>query len=245
MGWILRKMLDDWVSEYVVCGDSVIALCWVSSEKKSLSLYHRNRVIQVRRGTELDKLFHVKTEENLADLGTRPERIKVTDVGPESEWELGKSWMRGEIDDAVAQGILKPVSELRITPEADSDYKEGLILGSDPFNMFCNAVNNSRVEKLRVRLEYSNYLLNPARYDFRKLVRILALVIGFINKCRGKNLDSLKTCDSTFPKLSSFALPAIGRVVITFILVWILVWMNTTPLSVLRLAPRSFRPRYL
>ena len=87
MCWLVRKMLSEWVDDYIICGDSVIALCWVSSEKKSLSMYHRNRVIQIRRGSDLDRLFHVKTEENLADLGTRPEKVKISDVGPDSEWE--------------------------------------------------------------------------------------------------------------------------------------------------------------
>ena len=63
MCWLLRKMLSDWVDDYIICGDSIIALCWVSSEKKSLSMYHRNRVIQIRRGTELDHLYHVRSDE--------------------------------------------------------------------------------------------------------------------------------------------------------------------------------------
>ena len=113
--WLVRKTLSDWVHQYVICGDSVISLCWVSAEKKSLSMYHRNRVIQIRSSSELNSLYHVKTEENLADLGTRPERVKISDVGPESEWEQGKSWMRREISSAVEVGILKPISDLRVT----------------------------------------------------------------------------------------------------------------------------------
>ena len=64
MGWIIRKILAEWVVEYIVVGGSVIALCWTSTEKKSLAMFHRNRVIQIRRGTDLDKLYHVITSEN-------------------------------------------------------------------------------------------------------------------------------------------------------------------------------------
>ena len=39
---LVRKSLEDWIDEYVICGDSIIALCWVTSEKKSLSTFHRN-----------------------------------------------------------------------------------------------------------------------------------------------------------------------------------------------------------
>ena len=53
MCWLIRKLLTEWVDSYILCGDSVIALCWVSSEKRSLSMFHRNRVIQIRRGSKL------------------------------------------------------------------------------------------------------------------------------------------------------------------------------------------------
>ena len=145
------------MGEYIICSDSIIALCWVSSEKKSLSMYHRNRVIQIRRSSELNKIFHVKTDENLADLGTRPEKVKISDVGPDSDWECGKAWMKGDVADAIAQEILKPVSELRLSDEKDSeDYKDGLVFGGDA-ELYCNAITRSRVEKLQQRVEYSDY----------------------------------------------------------------------------------------
>ena len=190
MCWLLRKLLVDWVDEYIICSDSVIALCWVSAEKKSLSMYHRNRVIQIRRSSELENIFHVKTDENLADLGTRPEKVKVSDVGPESEWECGKSWMHGDVSDAVDQGILKPVSKLRLNAEKDADdYREGLVFGGDA-DIFCNAVTKTRVDQLQLRVDFSKYLLVPTKFDFRKVVRIMAIVLSFINKCRKKVLTA-------------------------------------------------------
>ena len=185
MCWIVRKILEDWVDDYILCGDSVIALCWASTEKKSLSLYHRNRVVQIRRGTELDKIFHVRTDQNLADLGTRPEKVKVSDVGPDSQWECGLSWMRGEVSEAVAIGIIKPISELRISKETDGEFKEGLVFGTDPLQLVCNAANYSRIEKLKSRIQFSNNLLNPVKYDFRKLVRVIALVLHSLINVEG------------------------------------------------------------
>ena len=120
MCWIIRKILTDWNIEYIVCNDSIIALCWVSSEKKSLSMFHRNRVIQIRRAVELSHVYHVATEENLADLGTRPEKVKISDVGPDSEWECGKEWMHGDVQTAVEKGILTPINQLRLNEEKDT-----------------------------------------------------------------------------------------------------------------------------
>ena len=148
MCWVLIKLLSDWVEDYIICSDSIIALCWVTSEKKSLSMFHRNRVIQIRRGTELGNLYHVKTDENLADLGTGPEKVKLSDVGPGSEWECGHGWIDQDVSQAVAQGFLRPVSELRISEEKDGDgYKLGLLLDTEVPEIFCNAVRTSRVDK--------------------------------------------------------------------------------------------------
>ena len=125
----------------------------------------------------------------MADLGTRPEKVKMSDVGPDSEWECGKEWMHGDVVDAVAQGVLKPISELRLGGEKDSEeYKQGLVFDSDVPDIFCNAVTNTRVAKLQLRVEYSNYLVLPTQFGFKKVVRILSLVLTFIQKCRKKVL---------------------------------------------------------
>ena len=191
MCWLIRKLLTDWVHDYIVCGDSVISLCWVSSEKKSLSIFHRNRVLQIRRSLELDRLYHVRTNENLADLGTRPDKVKLSDVGPDSEWELGKGWMRSDVNDAIQNGILKPISELRLSVEKDAeDFKSGFLYGDEDHDMMCNAVNVNRVQKLQSRIQVSNYLVLPSRFGLAKTVRITAIVLAFIDKCRRKSIQS-------------------------------------------------------
>ena len=187
MCWLLRKLLSEWVEDYIICGDSVIALCWVSAEKKTLSMFHRNRVIQIRRGSSLDHLYHVVTEENLADVGTRPEKVKLTDVGPDSEWENGRPWMHGEVSEAINQGILRPISELRGVEEKDKDeYRDGLVFGNDIPDAWCNTVNSNRVDLIQKRVEFSDYLVVPTKFNFRKVVRILSLVHTFVSKCRRK-----------------------------------------------------------
>ena len=80
--WVVRQALERFVESYILIGDSQIALCWISSEKKRLSLFHRNRVVQIRRGTDLENCYHVKTEENPCDLGTRPGKVTMEDVAP-------------------------------------------------------------------------------------------------------------------------------------------------------------------
>ena len=69
LGWVVRRALPEWVTQTILFGDSVIALCWVTSEKKQLGMFHRNRVILVRRGTNLEDLHHCWTNHNPSDVG--------------------------------------------------------------------------------------------------------------------------------------------------------------------------------
>ena len=84
LGWVVEKALDGWINEKVVASDSTIALSWTTAEMKPLAMYHKNRVIQIRRGTNLEDLYHVGTDFNCADIGTRPGKIGVQDVSPGS-----------------------------------------------------------------------------------------------------------------------------------------------------------------
>ena len=93
-------------------------------------MYHRNRVIQIRRGTDLDSLYHVTSSQNPADIGTRPSKVTLEDVGPNSKWENGEDWMRGDIVEAVEQGTLKPATEIKVTKEMEDEYFKGLLYES-------------------------------------------------------------------------------------------------------------------
>ena len=123
--WIVRKALSGWCKDdYVLLSDSVISLCWVTSENKRLGLFHRNRTNQVRYNTDLEKLYFVSSEFNPADQGTRADKVSLNSVGPESSWENGLPWMDQSIEEAVKGDILKPVAELRM---ADNEFDEFVI----------------------------------------------------------------------------------------------------------------------
>ena len=191
LAWVVRLALKEWVDKEVLFGDSTIALCWVTSPKLRLSLFHRNRVLQIRRGMELENLYHVRTDENPADCGTRPEKVKISDVGPNSRWESGEPWMNLDIAEAVSSGILKPALELRVSEEIEKDFNEGLIFGDKediitrghPIQTACT-VTEARVEKIRARAEFSDYLILPTKHKFLKTVRLYGYVIKFVTKAR-------------------------------------------------------------
>ena len=55
-------------------------------------------------------MYHVATEHNSADCGTRPTQVTAEDITQCSMWISGAEWMKHGIHNAVKKGILKPVS---------------------------------------------------------------------------------------------------------------------------------------
>ena len=194
MAWVVRMALKDWVDTSILFGDSRIALCWLTSEKLRLSLFHRNRVIQIRRGTQLDDVYHCTSENNPADCGTRPEKVSLSDIGPESKWENGEVWMNGEIEQAVKHGILTPATELRVASDEEQDFSKGLVLGENEEILTRGHVSKQastlRINKIEEIAAYSNYLILPTKLKFPQLVRVMGYVMAFIHKTRkGKKFE--------------------------------------------------------
>ena len=183
--WLVREWLKDWVESYIVTGDSTISLFWVSSEHKKLSLFHRNRVLQILRGSSLDCLYHVKTDQNPSDLGTRPSKVSISDVSPGSKWICGLQWMSGTIENAVSNNILTPVKDLRMKKEEEETFNEGCVFEKIPEVLTKgHMVSEKRVSKLEERAKFSDYLILPTKFRFRKLVRIYSYVFAFSQKLK-------------------------------------------------------------
>ena len=202
--WIVQLALEKWVKSYIAIGDSTISLCWVISEKKRLSLYHRNRTVQIRRGINIENLYHVVSEENPADCGTRPSHVTMDQVGPNSNWERGLGWMKEEIDDAVAAGTLTPASNLRIKEEDEEAYKDGFVFerSQEILTRGHTVVNLTRVDQVKMRAEEAKYILLPTKFKFLKTVRVVAVVFKFLKsfKCLRKRFNS----DADNPKFNMF-----------------------------------------
>ena len=164
-------------------------------------------------------MYHVMTEFNPADSGTRPSKVKLSDIGPDSRWENGDSWMRMDISQCVAQGILLPAADLRITQDEETDFNQGLVFGDKDEILTRGHVSNQeskkRIQKVQEVAKFSEYLISPTKFTFSKIVRIYGYIMLFITKTRkgkatvGSLLREAKLWFSTFHcKLS-------GRQVVT------------------------------
>ena len=181
-GHVVKMAFGQYHSKCLKISDSQVALHWIAGTKSRLKMWVRNRVIEINRLVEVSNWRYIESENMIADIGTR-KGITVADVGPDSAWINGMSWMRGEESDFP----VKTVSELILCREGKNEAnKETIIVdiieqqqyNYSPFYMPGKVVP----DEVASRYKYSLYVIDPNRYRFRKVVRILGLVFLFCNK---------------------------------------------------------------
>ena len=152
-------------------------------------------MIEINRLVDVDDWRYVESKNMIADVGTR-KGMKVEDVGPNSEWINGLSWMKGE----ECNFPVKTVSEIVLGSEGRNEAKKETIVIDiiNELNDGC-AYNNAYMPSHLVpddvgsRYKYSQYLIDPNRFRYRKVVRVLGLVILFVSKLFARSKGALLT----------------------------------------------------
>ena len=202
--WMVRRSLSDWVTDYMLLSDSEIALCWVTTEHRRLSLFHRNRCNQTRMNTDVEKCWWVSTVANPSDVGTRADKVDDNSVGPGSVWETGTDWMTGTIEEASDKGLIKPAAALRMTPKEEDEYEKGMVLERTPELLIKgHVVTAERVAKMQERAEFSDYVIQPVKFDFRKIVNITAIVFKFIRILKEKAGHTVTKSEKVYKNFSA------------------------------------------
>ena len=131
----------------------------------------------------------MRTDHNPSDIGTRPEKVKENDVGPNSVWEKGTDWMHNEFEEALENDIIKPAKMLRLKEDEEEEFEKGLIFEKTPEILVRGhaAFSTDRVQKMMTRAEFSRYLFSPTKFSFKKVVRITAQMMKYL---RLKHLHS-------------------------------------------------------
>ena len=102
----------------------------MNNDTKNLKPYTRNRVIEANRFSEPAERFHVASELNPADIGTR-RGATIEDVSPGSEWQCGKPWMRLLFDE-MRKSCLNSVEDIKYRKEQLAEIrKESAIVSPD------------------------------------------------------------------------------------------------------------------
>ena len=174
-GYTVKKAFGEHHKKCFKLTDSTVALTWIRSEVTVLKTWVRARSIECNRLSK--DWFYVKSEDMIADLGTR-KGVKIEDVAEGSNWQLGYPWMSGPEEDFP----IKTLDQINLSQkDLDEVSKETMVVKT--FHVGRRAVVERETDELiKLRYEFSAYLLDPNRQRFRKSVRILALAFTFIWK---------------------------------------------------------------
>ena len=188
-GHVVNSALGEFIKNRLSLTDSQIVLFWINNFKLELKQWVRSRIVEIHRLTKPENWYYIDSKNNIADLGPRKGN-KISDVLDNSVWVNGHKWAKGEISGfpILSFDKLKPSKEQLKT-------RENEVLKSDvvDFNWInkqlsvthlCYGVTEGELNNVNDRYLFSCYIIDPNKYRFRKVVRIVALVILFVKNLK-------------------------------------------------------------
>ena len=179
LGNLAQRAFDEKIVKKFKITDSKITLHWIHAWDKPLKIWTRNRVNEILRLSTLETWYLVPGNEMPCDIGTR-RTSTIEDVGNQSPWKVGLSWMCEELVDFP----LKSIEDVKLEIEEKVAYDKEMMIMKKSFIAKPSDIRKNVAQ----RLEYSNYIVQPNLYRFRSAVRILGLVYHFLLKL-GRNLQ--------------------------------------------------------
>ena len=181
-GHVVQRALGKFITHRVHLTDSQVVLYWLSNPNLPLKKWVRNRVIEINRLTDVNNWFYVDSKNNTADIGTR-KGATISDVENDSRWVNGESWAKMDRKNFP----IKSVKEIKLSKK-DLEYHDQEVVKSEIIDnewirsqMGCSVnfsdgtTSSSGLNKVKERYLFSNYVIDPNRFRFRKVVRILSL----------------------------------------------------------------------
>ena len=201
-GYTVMKAFGNYHKKAFKLTDSTVTLHWLSSEHTAQKTWVRTRSIEANRLSKGFVWYQVDGDKMVADLGTR-KGLKPPDVGPDTLWFNNFPWASGP----ESEFPIRTVEDIKLNQQEMAEVmKETLVLKTfhSQKKIEVDAVSD---EEIKTRYEFSDYLIDPNRFRFRKVSRVFSIVLDFIYKI-SKNVPKVrenKVFHPTFP----FELPDI------------------------------------
>ena len=191
-GHVVDLSLSKFVVGRVNFTDNQVALYWISSSFANLKQWVRGQVVEINRLTEKENWFYIKSKDNTADLGTR-RGAKISDVLDGTPWVNGPEWATEDRENFP----VKSVQSIRLGAEELKDFNDELVDPNIHDNewiakqletdfVHVNDQGKDNLAEVSKRYQYSTYVIDPNRFSFRKVVRIVGLVFKFVSKLKRK-----------------------------------------------------------
>ena len=215
IGHVVHLALGDLLKDRVKLTDSQVSLFWISSTSNPLKQWTRNKTVEIDRLAPRKEWFYIRSADNIADMGTR-KGASIADILDGSHWRNGYKWMQGDRKDFP----IVSVEEVKFQQtDIDAIKKESLrpqivdvLFCQQQTKPGCYIVDTSYVarkvqpEVLKARYEFAEYIIDPNRYRFPKVVRVHALVVrfvrNFVKKWSRDKKSILQLSDSHFSQFS-------------------------------------------
>ena len=190
-GHIVRSSLREHHKRSWHITDSQVALHIINCFKAALKTWSRNRVVEITRLTNLSDWFYVSRDNMIADIGTR-KGAKIDQVNPESQWVRGMTWMRENPE----RFPFSTVEDILLSSNETNDATKEKVMGENEKVLLSHTALTHVHEAVEQRYRFSNYLLNPSKFRFKTVVRIMGLVLLFIKKICEKIKRKFELCET-------------------------------------------------
>ena len=177
---VVRKNFGPACAGAIHVTDSAICMFWLNQDERPLQVAVRNAVIEILRFTARSQWFHIESPNNIADLGTR--RACIDDIKQTSDWQRGKPWMRLPFVDMPIR------SAQQLTLNGEEKRAAALEMRAQDISGHHFQFLSSKVAD---RYAVADYLLDPCRFHWDKVGRILGLVVKFVQCAAGRVKESL------------------------------------------------------
>ena len=167
--------------------DSQVTMHWLHNQELQLKQWTRNRVVEILRFTKISNWKYVRSHDMPADIGTR-QGSSIKDISTDSVWQQGYEWMKLPTESFP----VKTYHDIKQKCKEASDNSNELLIQTSKGNHANNSLSLISSQKVNTKEDHetSNYLINPTRFRFNKVVRIIAILIMFIKKCKMKSIES-------------------------------------------------------
>ena len=173
IGNLVLINLKDQIKSMIFVSDSTIVLHWMKQDTRPLQTAVRNGIIEIRRLSDVSQWFHIASENNVADIGTR--FLDLSEVGPDSDWVRGRPWMRASRD----QFPLRRIDQVQLGSEelsvANKEVKVAAMQVSVHFDS---------PDKVAQRYDFSRYIVDPCGFVWPRSLNVLATVFRFLRKVK-------------------------------------------------------------
>ena len=123
------------VDRIAILVDSTVIAYWIMKDPLKLGIFHRKRVQNILRFCSSDNIFHVRSEWNPSDIGTkRPEPL--SSIMPGSFFSTGPKFLKLGLNTCEDKSIIKRISNVILDPSLKDIALDGIAYKDMPKEYF-------------------------------------------------------------------------------------------------------------